>query len=481
MSRVGKLGVQTQQLDRAVLDFCLRANVGVFKSICPQPVDLLRELKAALPECIFIYRWVGGQALDDPAKNARDAYNGIMPHAAEFPYDYIEAYNQVGLWDDGPPYNQFTVELTGLLHQTGQKLLAYSFSVGNPPGYATFPYEEDPAEWMRQLEQQWGVYHDGLRAADGGAFHQYKLPRQDDKFTLLRHRLVQQILPPDLKGKPKYLTEFGLDDVANPGESGWRGSSWNWTAERYAKWLIETWRRIKHEVAGATIFVCGGKGWDSFEILGQPVIADAIRQANEEGEEMAWPWRDRRDSLLRHPTNKYARRPKEKINGMVWHHSAIAAPVPVERLAEAFVNNFGWPGLAYHLYVDNNGIAHLALDLEEMGSHASNDNDHTVGICIAGRFLKGVTPTPGQIDTATAVALALMEEYPQIVNVWAHRDLSATACPGWVGGFEKWKRALLGGEPTELERLRERVKTLELQKTFARTQASKIVNYLKGE
>jgi len=183
--------------------------------------------------------------------------------------------------------------------------------------------------------------------------------------------------------------------------------------------------------------------------------------------------------LLRHSTNKYARRPLEGINGVVGHHSAIIAPVPVERLAEAFVNRFGWPGIAYHFYIDNEGVAYWCLDLEEMGAHASKDNDHTIGICIAGRFLGGAVPTPKQIDSATALVLALMEQYPQTVNIWAHRDLSATACPGWVGGFERWKHELLGGEPTELERLRERVKTLELQRAFARNQAVKIVDYLK--
>jgi len=463
-----------ERLDRAVLDFCLRARVGVFKSIAPQPVDLLRELKAALPGCVFIYRWMGGQPLDDPARRAREVYDGIMPHLAEFPYDYAEAYNETGLWDDGPAYNEFTVQLAGLLHQTGQAGLAYSFSVGNPPGYANFPYEEDPASWMQELERYWAVYHEGLRAADGLALHQYKLPPHDDKFTLLRHRLVREVLPADLRTKPIFLTEFGLDDVANPGESGWQGSSWNWTAERYARWIIDTWRQIRNEVVGAAIFGCGMPGWESFEILGQPVIADAIRQANEEGEEMPDWTIDIRDQVAFNTG-----RTMEAIRGICVHHGIA----PLERL----LGYLKWTQeVNYHFVIAADGQTFYLNTISDVVWHAKNLiwNTEGIAVCFDGDLRGQGRPTKAQFAAfrrlrAWLVTQGVGEEVVghKMVRVPAY----STECPGdWWPDGEPAPRELLEdiGVGT-LERLRQENAALRLRVDYARNQAVKIVDYLK--
>lgn len=123
------------------------------------------------------------------------------------------------------------------------------------------------------------------------ALHQYKIPTELDQFSIFRHRLVRQVLPPDLRDIEIDLTEFGLDHKAEAGNSGWRGSAWGWSAERYADWIVETARAIGNEVRSAMIFVCGTRTWHSFEILDQPVIADAIRKANEEVKPMENPIR----------------------------------------------------------------------------------------------------------------------------------------------------------------------------------------------
>jgi len=425
---MSKLGIQTQRLDQAVLGFCLRANVGVFKSIAPQPVDLLRELKAALPGCIFIYRWMGGQPLDDPVRRAGEAYAGIMPHLAEFPYDYAEAYNECGLWDDGPLYNQFTVELASKLHQSGQKLLAYSFSVGNPPGYATFPYEEDPILWLQELERYWAVYHQGLRASDGLALHQYKLPPHDDKFTLLRHRLVDLVLPLDLRAKPIFLTEFGLDDVANPGESGWRGSSWNWMPHEYAQWLFDTFRQIRHEVAGATIFVCGNMGWDSFEIVDQPIIADAIRRANEE-EEMLPEWiTDIRDEFpLGTGRTKWPKR------GICVHHMGSRAPWDncVDYLK-------GTAKVGYHGGIDKRGGIWLFKSLPAVVWHAGDGgngpwNTGGVAICFEGLLTGQGRPTKEQFASFRKLRAWLLSQgvgEELVGHKMVRLPAYSTQCPG---------------------------------------------------
>jgi len=272
-----------------VLEFCVRANIGVFKSIAPQPIHLLRELKAALPNCKFIYRpYFETQPLDNPTRRAHEAVDAAMSHLSQFPYDYTELYNETGLWDEAYDYITFTVEAAQLLETQGQKLLAYSFAWGNPCGFVSDPYNNSPAQWMEGLREHWAPYCEGLRwvqvGGGGLALHQYKIPATDDKFSILRHRLVREILPNDLKDIPIWLTEFGLDHKANPDESGWKGHSWGWSPAKYALWLSRMASRIGDEVAGAAIFGCGMPGWWSFDILGYPVIADTIAQVNEEEE-----------------------------------------------------------------------------------------------------------------------------------------------------------------------------------------------------
>jgi len=483
----GKLGVQTQRLDRRVLDFCLRAEVGVFKSIAPQPVDLLRELKAALPGCVFIYRpYFNTQPLNNPKRRAREVYDAAMPHLAAFPYDYTEGYNETGLWDDGPLYNKFTVELAGLLHQTGQKLLAYSFSVGNPsgPSKEELPYERDPALWMQKVEEQWAIYHDGLRAADGLALHQYKLPSHDDKFTLLRHRLVQHVLPPDLRAKPIFLTEFGLDDSANPGQSGWRGSSWNWSAEQYAQWLLETYRRIRNEVAGAAVFVCGGMGWESFEVVGQPPIADAIRQANEEVETVIPHWiEDIRDQV-----NYDTGRTRDTIRGICVHHAGSRAPL--DNLIAYFKR--GESVASYHVLIGAGGRIIYLNDISRVVWHAGDGsngpwNTGGVAICFEGDLRGQGKPTNAQFAAFRKLRAWLVTQGVG-TEIVCHKMVRvppySTECPGdwWPDGVEAHEIGALWGDyplEDELAKLREHNAKLQGQVRYAELMAEKIRDYMR--
>lgn len=455
-----KLGIQTQRLDQAVFDFCVRAKIGVFKAITPQPVGLLQELKAVLPDCVFIYRpHFKNQPLDDPEHRAHEAVDAAMGHLKQFPYDYTELYNETGLWDEAYDYIALTIEAARLLAIQGQKLLAYSFAWGNPSGFVTDPYEEDPARWLEGLRQHWIPYFDGLRMIRtvGGelALHQYKIPNTDDKFSIFRHRLVRQILPADLEVVPIWLTEFGLDDKADPGSSGWRGASWNWTAERYAAWLIETSRAIGKEVAGGTIFICGTPDWWSFDILDHPVIADAIAQVNEEEKGMLPDWIiDLRGEAIEH-TGYDLKQPC----GILFHHAGSYAPVAnqLEYLKRH---------ACYHFALSQNSV-HYLRDISERVWHAGDGpdgrwNSRGVAVCFLGCYM-GTKPRDAMFATARKLHSWLIEEcrVPDVIK--GHKDVRMTDCPGnWYPGDENpnYRDMLLGNIPSTAE-LRARIAELE--------------------
>jgi len=463
-----RLGIQTQTLNRKVVDFCLRAKVGVFKAIGPPPVDLLQELKAALPNCKFIYRpYFETQPLDNPIRRAQEAVDAAMSHLSQFPYDYTELYNETGLWDEAYDYITFTIEAAHLLAMAGQKLLAYSFAWGNPCGFVEEPYEDDPARWLDGLRRHWAPYCEGLRAvkAIGGglALHQYRIPDQDDKFSILRHRLVRRVLPDDLKDIPIWLTEFGLDDKAYPASSGWSGSSWDWTPERYATWLIKTARAIGKEVAGATIFICGTPDWWSFDILGHPVIADAIAQVSEEEGGVI----DIVDSLPR--SRPPRQRSLDDIKYIVVHHAA-AVTTP-ERTARYHVETKGWPTIGYHYFITEDGTIYYTARLGEITYHCGEHNPTSVGICLSGAFHGfNLPPTTAQQEALVELIDGLLGKLGlERDAIKAHHELTPTLCPG-----EAWFWDWLNGnyyptEPSELEQLRQRVD--ELQDEVAQMQA----------
>jgi len=168
------------------------------------------------------------------------------------------------------------------------------------------------------------------------------------------------------------------------------------------------------------------------------------------------------------PDAVWGTRSLDLINGIVVHHSAIKQPVTAERLAQAFVNK-RWPTIPYHFYIEQSGRLTWCLSLEEAGGHCDWHEDHTIGICLAGRFLAGQAPTQEQLTVLEGLIAELRREFPGIKYIWGHKELRATACPG-EGWLEMWRDlfvnpwtaapGLVEGIQGSLEEVLERVKRL---------------------
>ena len=285
------LGIQSQRLDRDVLAFAIRARVASFRAIndAHNP-ELLREMRAALPDCKFGLRLVRDVDLSDPDQAAFDFLDALRPKLLEFPYDFVSGANETGYHaGNADAYSQFQVTLSNQLRfgssdQIGRVLYGgYDFGVTWPD--------------VALIDK----YRPGLRACDMLFLHAYKLPHNSDENTIYHHRHVRAALSPELRHMPIWYSEFGLDANGNAGD-GWSGPTWGWTPERYADWLKARAKELT-DVEMGIIFLCGRTDpiWASWDILGHDVIADAIREVNEEGTTVAYQYLGFKGYAENHP------------------------------------------------------------------------------------------------------------------------------------------------------------------------------------
>jgi len=139
------------------------------------------------------------------------------------------------------------------------------------------------------------------------------------------------------------------------------------------------------------------------------------------------------DAVGRLPTGagEYRRRDPGTIRAAVIHHSAAAGDLPVEALAAYHVQRRCWPGIGYHYYLTADGTIHRCNRLEAVSWHCGSENPRSVGICLAGDFTDpGARPTDSQLASARGLIAALEGALDRRLEVWGHKELAPTACPG---------------------------------------------------
>lgn len=94
--------------------------------------------------------------------------------------------------------------------------------------------------------------------------------------------------------------------------------------------------------------------------------------------------------------------------------------------------NLGWSGIGYHFVIQKDGTIDRGRPEETTGAHAEGENNHTIGINVAGDFETGA-PANEQLEAVSMLCAALCTKYniaPDARGIVGHRDLMATACPG---------------------------------------------------
>ena len=88
----------------------------------------------------------------------------------------------------------------------------------------------------------------------------------------------------------------------------------------------------------------------------------------------------------------------------------------------------GWSGIGYHYYIRKNGQIYSGRPQWAVGSHCKGLNASSLGICLEGNFEKE-KPSEEQLNSLRWLVKYLSGLFP-IKNVYGHRDINATLCPG---------------------------------------------------
>lgn len=96
----------------------------------------------------------------------------------------------------------------------------------------------------------------------------------------------------------------------------------------------------------------------------------------------------------------------------------------------------GWAGIGYHFVIRKDGSIELGRPMDTIGAHAYGYNNCSIGIHVCGNF-ELAEPTPQQIESCATLVAWLADKYGIDIDtdtdtVVGHRDLMATACPGYT-------------------------------------------------
>lgn len=135
---------------------------------------------------------------------------------------------------------------------------------------------------------------------------------------------------------------------------------------------------------------------------------------------------------------------RKKTTEIIIHCSATkeGKPFTVESIHNMHLKN-GWAGIGYNYYIDLNGDIWEGRPEDCVGSHTTNHNSISVGICYCGGLDSKGNPkdtrTPKQLAAMIWLCRMLHKKYPN-ATFHGHREFANKACPcfdvkTWVKTF----------------------------------------------
>ena len=143
-----------------------------------------------------------------------------------------------------------------------------------------------------------------------------------------------------------------------------------------------------------------------------------------------------------------------EVTKVIWHCSATkeGQDVTVETIRQWHLAR-GFRDIGYHFVIYRDGTIHKGREVDEVGAHCQQYNDHSIGICyIGGVETDGKTPkdtrTEEQKSSLYWITEKMCEIYPR-ATVHGHNEFAAKACPSF-DARKDWEGWLLQGLSSDI-------------------------------
>lgn len=136
---------------------------------------------------------------------------------------------------------------------------------------------------------------------------------------------------------------------------------------------------------------------------------------------------DSSNSLPKSSRLKYSQRKPSQVSQIILHHSASDG-MTVYDIASMHVRDNKWPAIGYHIVINKDGSAYLTNALSSQSYHCKGNNFKSIGICVNHDASKSEISEKAErmlCMILTTIACNFHE-----LNVYGHKELGQTACPG---------------------------------------------------
>lgn len=121
----------------------------------------------------------------------------------------------------------------------------------------------------------------------------------------------------------------------------------------------------------------------------------------------------------------------QAVRAIVIHHSATPLDATFESIERHHTHSNMWHAIGYHFVIDGEALLRHGRPLPLVGAHAPPRNSDTIGLCIVGNNADQAQRwTREQILVAQVLIVDLRTVFGQELEVLAHCEVGATACPG---------------------------------------------------
>lgn len=434
----------------------------------------MAEAHAASPDTFWVGRLlVHPQPLDNPAQNARDFCETLLPRAEPFQgiIDALEGYNEIAFTQfksqgrsglarfvgrilgadqyntarqEMQRYAMFESTRCRILADQGWKSVVGNFSAGTP-----------------ELEL-WPDFYPALEAGDYMGLHEYSANSQPpfmshlDTWLCRRYQRVYEALPASLR-LPLIITECGIDGgMLGQAQEGWKRYT---NATGYLadlEWYDTSLQQdaARWPVVGAVIYCYGhvDPHWNSFDIAGEmastlssymqanpplPWQEEPIQEPEDDlvtllSSELGDDFDDIRGELAK--TGEFDPRDLSEINYQVIHHTGTGTTPQTysNTIALYHVENNGWPAIGYHFLIYSHKVRYVG-SLGTARANVWGRNPEVIGIAIVGDYAD-VAPSDSALLLCKKLCDLLDRYMERTVPRVGHRDVAlpghGTQCPG---------------------------------------------------